>query len=507
MSKQNNSIINSIINKPSWKTKILDNTIRTKWIREFCEQGADHNIVSNIINILKNHVNVISSDQSYQKQNLEYYDWFVDITYIVKEIIPFCYDKCRCNCIICSGDEYLLNMDESEYTQGDHELINDPNITHYLNCECYKKINDAKKQFLNNNVFQIQNLISGKEKANFKSAIEFLDKSDTHPNTNGIVTNITHPSLYPYVKGMSRFINSNVEEHIDPNMIFQWLPANVSVSHIRGNKDNKQHIITTKFKSPINGIPLNESQESKQIYESIESIFSQLVPYFEQTLDKLKQTGRAVNNFPNDHILTDCQVIVKIQEINLDSERGTTSFDEGLWHLEGTYYEKIIATGIYYYETNNISDTYLNFRVGLSPNSENDLNYQQYSFEHVKHHYGIDVEVGYNMEIGSIQTKEDLCLVWPNTLQHKVSNVQLRQNTDQSMDQILNPLRGTRKILVFFLIDPSQTILSTADIEPQEEYINLETAHVNRMLLMFDRKYETQKQDEVYEREWSLCEH
>lgn len=499
MSSKNNSIINSIISKPSWKRKILDKDIQTKWLREFCEQGADYNIVSNIINILKNHVNVISSDQNYQNQNLDYYDWFLDITYGIQQINPHCNDKCMCNCIVCEGHEYLLNMNESEYEPEDHALINDPNTIHFSNCKCNKKTNEAKKQFLDNNVFQIQNLITNEEKANFKSAIDILDKSDKHPNTNDIVTNITHPSLYPYVKGMSKFIDSSVEEkiQIDPNMVFQWLPANVSVSRKDNKHDkiNKQQIITTKFKSPINGIPFNETKESKQIYESIELIFSRFVPYFEQTLYKLKQTKRA--DLPNGTILTDCQVIVKIQEINLDSEIGKTSFDEGSWHLEGTHYEKIIATGIYYYDITNISDTYLNFRVGICPDSERDLSYYQYCFESVKYHYGIDTNVGYNMPIGAIKTTEDLCLVWPNTLQHKVSNVQLKQNTES----------GTRKILVFFLVDPSQTILSTADIEPQEEYISLETAHVNRMLLMFDRKYEIKKQDEVYEREWSLCEH
>ena len=109
------------------------------------------------------------------------------------------------------------------------------------------------------------------------------------------------------------------------------------------------------------------------------------------------------------------------------------------------------------------------------------------------------------MPLGSIKTNEDLCLVWPNTFQHKVSEVSLNLNLNQTLPN--QTTHGTRKILVFFLVDPSQRILSTADIEQQEEYICLETANVNRLLLMFDRKYETQKQEEVYEREWSLCEH
>jgi hypothetical protein len=65
----------------------------------------------------------------------------------------------------------------------------------------------------------------------------------------------------------------------------------------------------------------------------------------------------------------------------------------------------------------------------------------------------------------------------------------------------------TKKILVFFLIDPNHRIISTADIEPQQTFISEADAKIYRDILMFERKYESNIQKSIFEREWSLCEH
>ena len=326
-----------------------------------------------------------------------------------------------------------------------------------------------------------------------------------------MVTNITHPSLYPYVKGMTLINDSKIK--IGKSMIFQWLPANVKVEKIKTHKtnlnlhsdsdsdsnadddinsDSDSSVITNEntqykstFMSSINGIPFDDS--TTELYDTIGEIFSRFVPHFEKIIE---------NRYDYVSLRENCQVIVKIQEVNLN--QNNPILDEGSWHLEGTKYERIIATGIYYYGMENIIDNYLNFRVNLADGTENGISYHQYCFKYVEHHTGIVEQNGHNLNIGQIQTKEDLCLIWQNNLQHKVSDIVLEQ-INQS---------GTRKILVFFLVDTSERILSTADIvEPQSAYIDIETAKINRQLLMFDRKYETKKQGGYYEREWSLCEH
>ncbi len=53
---------------------------------------------------------------------------------------------------------------------------------------------------------------------------------------------------------------------------------------------------------------------------------------------------------------------------------------------------------------------------------------------------------------------EDLLLVFPNFLQHKVSDFTLLDPTQP----------GTRKILCFFLVNPYERVLSTANVAPQQ---------------------------------------
>ena len=43
-------------------------------------------------------------------------------------------------------------------------------------------------------------------------------------------------------------------------------------------------------------------------------------------------------------------------------------YDGGSWHIEGMEYEHIIASGIYYYDIENIKGSYLQFRQGFDHN-------------------------------------------------------------------------------------------------------------------------------------------
>ena len=54
------------------------------------------------------------------------------------------------------------------------------------------------------------------------------------------------------------------------------------------------------------------------------------------------------------------QVIVKLANIELTPEKPT--YDGGSWHVEGQLNERICATALYYYDSQNIADSYLAFR-------------------------------------------------------------------------------------------------------------------------------------------------
>lgn len=194
--------------------------------------------------------------------------------------------------------------------------------------------------------------------------------------------------------------------------------------------------------------------------------------------------------------------------------------------MEGINAEKIIATGIYYYNIENIQPHYLRFRTTLNSNID-ELLYPQSCPEYVKYHYGFSISnddqqssgnvLNANISLGRIPTRENLCLFFPNFLQHRISKLSLDDTWKN----------GSRSILVFFLINPFEKVLSTAFVPPQQaeaeevvtadksdvEYnlprglMKLEDAKMYQELLMFERKYECSNQNAFHQRVFSLCEH
>lgn len=78
-------------------------------------------------------------------------------------------------------------------------------------------------------------------------------------------------------------------------------------------------------------------------------------------------------------------------------------YNGGSWHVEGMKNERIVATGIYYYENENISESILSFRTAIS----------NFEYEHddtnkgVRIVYGFPSEGSLNQIIGSVITRND----------------------------------------------------------------------------------------------------
>jgi len=60
-------------------------------------------------------------------------------------------------------------------------------------------------------------------------------------------------------------------------------------------------------------------------------------------------------------------------------------------------------------------------------------------------------------DIGDVITKTHRCVAFPNLYQHQVQPFRLEDPTEP----------GHRKILVFFLVDPTQKVLSASNVGPQ----------------------------------------
>ncbi|OCH91965.1 hypothetical protein OBBRIDRAFT_752203 [Obba rivulosa] len=226
----------------------------------------------------------------------------------------------------------------------------------------------------------------------------------------------------------------------------------------------------------------------------------------------------------------DIQVIVKLANIVLTPEK--PAYEGGSWHVEGMRNESIVATGIYYYESSNITESRLAFRaaVGDGTGDNMDIPYEQSDQRGYMAAYGINGNGGpLNQLLGSVVTKEDLCLAFPNIYQHRVAPFELADPTKP----------GVRKILCFFLVEPGEHILSTTEVLPQQRSwcedemarvprlqqvpvelydiirddvvdgtITLDEAKKERWRLMEERaSFVFRHNEEIFELEFNMCEH
>ncbi|KAK6529906.1 hypothetical protein TWF281_009060 [Arthrobotrys megalospora] len=165
--------------------------------------------------------------------------------------------------------------------------------------------------------------------------------------------------------------------------------------------------------------------------------------------DEIKLEGKTV------------KVIVKLANIVLTPEN--PRYKGGSWHVEAMLNERIVSTGICYYDQDNITDSKLAFRrtVGNVPNVHNTVQMiEQYSDWPIIFNMSSDYQASAVQEIGRIATKEKRAIAFPNIYQHQVRSFRLADPTKP----------GYRKILVFFLCDPSpgHELPTTKTVAPQQ---------------------------------------
>ncbi|CAF3289403.1 unnamed protein product [Rotaria sp. Silwood2] len=490
-------------------------------------------------------------------------------------------------------DETIRNKWKEEALE--QTLLTKKQIDYVLNeLEYYDSIRDGSMEMSAvNGVWQSDELMPIDMKESLIVCVKSLEnipesEQDWHPGTNKQILDLVHPSLFCFVHQMTRVINDknriidvhNALEHIsdgeviDINAVlssknkgqkfsdddytrsnaYQWLPAEFNVS-----KDGQVAI-----ESYINNLhPI----ENKKLYRLIEQICERFIPLFNKVLTDLihnetKENRILVssykwydyskpgdddddNNDPDRHfrsiILPDIgefqmpspatssvdlrgrklQIIVKLANIILTPEN--PKYPGGVWHVEGMENEHIVCTGIFYYFSSNITQSDLQFRTVIS-----EPNYEQYDDYGVRKVYGLNDRAPLNQMLGEIITKENRCIAFPNIYQHRVAPFELKDPTQS----------GQRKILVFFLVDPTIRILSTANVPPQQSHwlvdivrsippfnslpsivvdrimryvdfpMSMSRAKQHREKLMNERKYFISQNNELlFERPFSLCEH
>ncbi|MFF0483261.1 DUF4246 domain-containing protein [Streptomyces sp. NPDC004435] len=405
-------------------------------------------------------------------------------------------------------------------------------------------------------VWQSDRLVDDKLRSRLREAVRVLEEVpaeelDWHPGSDGQVLDLVHPSLFCLVREASgaperAWVNptDQYSKH-EFSERFQWLPTDVEVS-----EDGD-----VSFLSYVNNVHPETHHELAAV---LPDLCARFLPLWENVLTDLRHPrpvridtdpygwyGEAPA-YPNKADYSDdaahreayrawreahdvwwdnrrltvpdapgytppavpdasarvdlrgrrLQVIVKLATIQLTPDK--PEYAGGSWHVEGMLNERIVSTGLYYWDNENITESRLSFRAALD-----DPEYEQSDDEGMREVYGLENEDALNQVLGSASTEEGRCLAFPNVLQHRVGSFRLADPTRP----------GHRKILAFFLVDPSAPIVSTSDVPPQQPWsdsstMTLEQAKDYREQLMRERKFFVDEHNEqLYEREFSLCEH
>nr|CAG4707870.1 unnamed protein product [Naegleria fowleri] len=496
-------IVKEVVKKPNWKTKLDD--LSDKWEEECLEQDISLASVQVAFDILR------------------------DIEFLGRGV------KHCCGC--CGAkpkkkrynnedeeDEKEDEKDDEENDEEDDEEENGyyPRDTKFCLCPC----SHCALHFQEVSSFVCQtydHLIPEELKKELKKEIETLvenipeEKWDWHPGSNHQVLDIIHPSLYCYSKKYSHFVegaqylekmkkkNEKKEDNSRPSFYmrgykkpepvinYSWMPTNFKIHENIGE-------YSVEPLSYINNVdPVTQ--------KSLQDVICKILGRFIQPIKKYARTDTI-------------QVIVKAANIIVTPEQ--QYYPGGTWHTEGLH-ENIIATGIYYYETENVKESFLEFRSSVDDTS---IYYEQDNVEQAFVRSGLhDGDLLFRY-LGRVETKQDLCIVFPNTCQHRVRHF-----------FPLDPTKvAKRKILVFFVVDPFKPIVSTSDVDVQRRdfltnrclilskilpvevvvnnivcflpHMTRKQAEEERAALMKERKYHVkQENEEKFEREFSLCEH
>ena len=468
--------------KDNWYSKIFDSELVAKWYDEF----------------------VNNSDSDYQdkvgKYDLHNYFWLairiLRATAQGSDIDP---DNCKWGDYHFLCDDCLNNFERqvyqnleyfgfetleeakeyisengAEYMAYDH-YDGEDGCSHVV-CDCVSPDNNLQSYVVYNNNHGHDDLQS-----RMLTVINFMianEPVDWHPGSNNQVQDIIHPSLYCYVKGVTKRkdMNNSIVECKNEATRYSWLPSDFYIDE-HGNANLLSYINNLNVESYPEMVPL------------IEQMLTSHLPALELVLSRSYQPVELKDR--------KLQVIVKIAATHLNESNN--NYGGGSWHIEGMPYEHIVATALNYLEVDGITDSFLEFRKPVYLNEEA-LTYPQNDGKHTAHHYGANGHYDgvMNAYLGLIKADKWSSVVFPNTLQHRVKPFSLMDGHKQ----------GKRIILAFFVVDPFQNIVSTGDVDPQQLYMSKQDAEYYRERLMHFRKYHVDELNNVvYERSFSLCEH
>jgi hypothetical protein len=321
------------------------------------------------------------------------------------------------------------------------------------------------------------------------------EPKDYHPGSNNVVLDVVHPSLNCYVHGETKVIKELAEKYENTSLYSGYDFWG------RSYEGSKYQLLPSQFKVDDDGITNIESYINNldhikypEAHGVIGRLFKQTLPHFELICNSLR------NDFVNDkwnrekdlvrdHVIPlrnrSLQVITKVVEYRVNDE---VDFD-GVWHVEGMSHENILATAVCVVSrSDNFSGAEISFmRPYYEPEGDELIECTPQNAQL----FLMEAGGGPVRPLGTLATPKGRIVAFPNSHIHRLSHMGSTDGKD-----------ATRRIVVFWLINPDRPIISTADVEPQQG--NRKKAKAHRLKLMEERKRE---KSGFNNREISLCEH
>jgi hypothetical protein len=313
-----------------------------------------------------------------------------------------------------------------------------------------------------------------------------------------------HPSLYPYIEGVSQVIGplpTNPRPAHDrfgrpfESSQYQWLPTPLRIG------DDGSTTIT----SYINN--LDETRHGA-LKEDLARLFSAVLPLIEGVLGYVDSTrfwveacdiehegelpevsGTEVSPVaPRSLRGRELLVIPKIVEYKLTA--GETH--EGVWHVEGMSHEHIVATCVYILDRDEcLQGGELQFKRAYTVEEAGRL---FWNINQVRPTTVQDIVDEGTIPAGTVATPAGRVLVFPNSHIHKLDALTVAPGATE----------GRRRVIVFWIVDPDVRIPSTREIAPQQGVLSREDALGIRLALMEERRLHKAT---FNPRVVSLCEH
>ena len=180
------------------------------------------------------------------------------------------------------------------------------------------------------------------------------------------------------------------------------------------------------------------------------------------------------------------QVVVKIADFEFQPGQEF----EGVWHYEGMAHEHVVMTGLFYPHAAEALGGGLEFKRIFS---DAEATLIPGSIPQTRPDWLNDLIKQGFVPLGRTTTETGKILVFPNSHAHRVLKM---SNTTSAV------LR--RRLIAFFVIDPTSRIPSSMDHPPLPRTISLNEALKNRLELMRERKFAKQS---LNPRVIELCEH